>query len=376
MSQPPGLYWYHPHPHGYSEAQVLGGASGALVVEGIERAKPELAGLPERMLVLRDQAAPGQKADSDDSSSAVGKDISLNFVPVLSPFGLPAVLAVRPSERELWRVLNASADTYFDLQLLYRNRNGRSNAAQTLELVALDGSPAGDSRAGNPANVLLPPGGRAEFLLTKPPEGAFAQMVTRAYDTGPDGEKHPYRVIANIVSRVDAPAARSTLPRFSGEAANLDLPLINALPLRQRKLYFSENRPQYFITVDGAAPQVFDMNFKKPNITVRQGTVEDWTIENRAREAHVFHIHQLHFVVLERDGRKVTEPGLQDVLRDTIDLPYWNGNSTHYPSVKLRMDFRNPDIIGTFPYHCHILEHEYGGMMGSIEVLPYPTNRK
>jgi FtsP/CotA-like multicopper oxidase with cupredoxin domain len=32
------------------------------------------------------------------------------------------------------------------------------------------------------------------------------------------------------------------------------------------------------------------------------------------------------------------------------------------------MDFRNPAIVGTFLYHCHILEHEDGGMMGSIKV--------
>src|SRR6202044_3164290 len=47
--EPPGLYWYHPHIHGFTSAQVLGGASGALIVEGIERANQELAGLPERV---------------------------------------------------------------------------------------------------------------------------------------------------------------------------------------------------------------------------------------------------------------------------------------------------------------------------------------
>ena len=31
----PGVYWYHPHPHGYSERQVQGGAAGALIVEGL-----------------------------------------------------------------------------------------------------------------------------------------------------------------------------------------------------------------------------------------------------------------------------------------------------------------------------------------------------
>ena len=53
--EPPGLYWYHPHIHGFSKEQLLGGASGALIVEGIERAKKAAAGLPERVFIIRDQ---------------------------------------------------------------------------------------------------------------------------------------------------------------------------------------------------------------------------------------------------------------------------------------------------------------------------------
>jgi plastocyanin len=44
--------------------------------------------------------------------------------------------------------------------------------------------------------------------------------------------------------------------------------------------------------------------------------------------------------------------------------------------VKLRMDFRDPNIVGTFLYHCHILKHEDMGMMGSIQVLPTGTSPK
>src|SRR5208282_4297756 len=55
LDTPPGLYWYHPHLHGLSKLQVLGGASGALIVEGLEREAPLVAGLPERVLVVRDQ---------------------------------------------------------------------------------------------------------------------------------------------------------------------------------------------------------------------------------------------------------------------------------------------------------------------------------
>src|SRR5438477_219109 len=53
---PPGLYWYHTHPHGESYRQVLDGMSGALVIEGIESYLPSLVGLPERVLIVRGRA--------------------------------------------------------------------------------------------------------------------------------------------------------------------------------------------------------------------------------------------------------------------------------------------------------------------------------
>jgi suppressor of ftsI len=55
LDQPPGLYWYHTHPHGESYQQDLDGMSGAIVIDGIERYLPELQSMPERVMVLRDQ---------------------------------------------------------------------------------------------------------------------------------------------------------------------------------------------------------------------------------------------------------------------------------------------------------------------------------
>jgi len=104
---------------------------------------------------------------------------------------------------------------------------------------------------------------------------------------------------------------------------------------------------------------------QQPNIQVHAGTVEDWTVENRAQEDHIFHIHQLHFQVMAIDGQPVNDPA----LRDTVDIPYWSGTGA-YHSVTVRMDFSDPNVLGTFVYHCHILEHEDGGMMGEIQVLP------
>jgi len=149
------------------------------------------------------------------------------------------------------------------------------------------------------------------------------------------------------------------------------------LPVCVRHLYFSEklidpNDPtsavEFYLTVDGEEPKMFDMSSDIPNIVAQQGTVEDWIIENRSRELHAFHIHQLHFLLLDYMGRQLNE----DFLRDTVNVPYYDGRSLAYPSIRLRMDFRDPNTVGKFVYHCHLLEHEDKGMMGSIQVKPAP----
>jgi len=216
VSEPPGLYWYHPHIHGFSKVQVLGGASGALIVEGIERAVSEVAGFPERVLVIRDRDllnpnAPPSKSepvvpkmlidrDGDAANNGTGfgkpaKDLSINFVPVPYPDYPPAVIEMKPEERQLWRVLNASAITYLNLAVLF------NRAPQPLGLVALDGVPLNlNGKAGGAVSwqthLGVPPGARVEFIVKGPPAGVTALFVTRTVDTGPGGENDPNRALA------------------------------------------------------------------------------------------------------------------------------------------------------------------------------------
>ena len=68
----------------------------------------------------------------------------------------------------------------------------------------------------------------------------------------------------------------------------------------------------------------------------------------------------------ERNGEPVSKKDQQ--FLDMVDVPFWTGSGP-FPSVKVRMDFRGPDV-GDFVYHCHILEHEDGGMMATIRVNP------
>jgi len=63
------------------------------------------------------------------------------------------------------------------------------------------------------------------------------------------------------------------------------------------------------------------------------------------------------------------QPVAEPDLLDTVDVPAWRGFGP-YPSVTLRRDFRDPRIIGLFPFHCHIAQHLDGGMMGTVRVVP------
>jgi FtsP/CotA-like multicopper oxidase with cupredoxin domain len=376
--EPPGLYWYHPHIHGIAEAAVLGGASGAIVIEGLERLQPAVAGLRERLLVVRDQTVAGSPAAGGDVPSW---DLTVNQLPIAYPNPVPAQLEMRSGERELWRAVNASADSILDLQVRF------DGAPQELHVVALDGVPTGSQdgtrrgRIVNSTHLLLAPGARAEWIQRAPPAHvAKAELVTLNIDTGPAGDSDPERVLATVRSSGRAALQPVVLPepvnaggpqRFEG--------LARAPVSRVRRVYFSEvisdptnplSPTNFFITEDGATPQLFDPQ-NGPSITVTQGSVEEWIIENRAPELHEFHIHQIHFLLLDRDGVPVPEDERQYL--DMVQVPYWTGSGP-YPSVRVRMDFRGPDI-GDFVYHCHILGHEDNGMMAIIRVLPRPKKK-
>jgi FtsP/CotA-like multicopper oxidase with cupredoxin domain len=376
--EPPGLYWYHPHVHGIAETAVQGGASGAIIVEGIENVQPAVAGLTQQLLIIRDQNVAGQPMPGGPVPSW---DLTLNYVPIAYPALTPGVIKTELGEQQFWRVLNASADTILDLQVLY------DGTPQTLFLVAIDGVPVGsqdDDTLGTlipVTDMRLPPASRVEFILRTPSENVkAAQFLTQAINTGLFGDNDTQRVLANIVGSENDDSRTTAVPKVSGPPWKPRFSGLAEAPVTTtRRLYFSENaaQTQFFITVDGQKPVPFSAT-NPPAVVTTQGSVEDWIIENRAQENHEFHFHQIHFLVLSQDNFQTngSQPvgAIQGQMLDMIEVPFWDGNPDHpYPSVKLRMDFRGPDV-GDFVYHCHILNHEDQGMMAIIRVLPAPTS--
>jgi FtsP/CotA-like multicopper oxidase with cupredoxin domain len=359
---------------------ALGGATGALIVGGIEKLQATVAGMPSRIFLVRDQR-PLAGGDDDCSvarpaGAVANRDISINFVPNdSSRQGANVVyakgrIAVPAGKREFWRVGNLSADTILDLQLVY------DGVPQPIGIVAIDGVPVNSQEAteqGRPLRVTrfrLPTASRVEFVVTTPTAHvASAELVTNAVDTGPDGDCNPRRTLFTIrplVGVTAAPYREARLVRGSGRR----FAGLSAAPVTDRRtIFFAEGEHTFYITVDGQPNHAFEPGMP-PAIVTHVGAVEEWTVQNRTRESHEFHIHQIHFLVESQDdfGRFAPAPGINGQYLDTIDIPAWDGRSA-YPSVRLRMDFRG-DIAGRFVFHCHILSHEDKGMMNVIQVNP------
>jgi FtsP/CotA-like multicopper oxidase with cupredoxin domain len=354
-TQPPGLYWYHPHVHGFVEFHVNGGAAGAMIVEGMEKVHPEVAGLTERIFILRQQFQvpwiPGPY------------QLSINYqvVPVIG--GAKPVIEMKPGEKQFWRVANATNQDFMPLQVIADGK------PQPLQLVALDGYPLAQIRTQD--TIVVPPASRAEFIVQAPAAGASAFFFTQDFSTGPTGNPDIQQSLAAIhVTDSGNPSRMPKAPASASPVAPKLAELAHLTPTAERNLFFSEsfagtNGPiQFLITVEGQKQRVFEAN-EKPVITTKVGAIEDWTIENRALETHAFHMHQIHFMVLEIDGKPVAN---QD-MRDTIEIPFWEGSGPFH-KVKVRMDFRDPTTAGTSLFHCHILLHEDLGMMHKILVEP------
>jgi len=389
--EPPGLYWYHPHVHGLAERDLLGGATGLLVVDGIQNVQPSVAGLRQRFLAIRDLPQV-QGLDEGPGNCGVDipfQDVSVNYVPVDSHATVdsagnttsisftPAVLQMAPGETQFWRVANTAADTILDLQVVY------DGVPQTIQLVAIDGVPVNSQEGTQPGSLIpvtrfrLPPAARVEFLVKAPASTVRkAQLVTNNINNGPDGDCDPTRALFNIqlMSTVD-PFDDTTGPfsglitsqqRF-GNTANFPI-------TTTRRFQFSEVQPtEFFITQVSAGqnPTLFDNN-NPPAVVTTQGAVEKWIVQNIAQENHEFHMHQIHFKVLSQDNFEANgvqqAPGINGQFLDMIEVPFWTGAAaTPIPDVQLLMDFTGMDI-GDFVYHCHILGHEDLGMMAIIRV--------
>src|SRR5829696_95696 len=321
----PGLYWYHPHMHGYSSDQVSGGMAGALIVEGALDELPGIRDVPERLLVL-------QATQFDDD----GVMISFPKMDVIAIFvngqSHPAI-EIAPGETQRWRIINASAFTFFKLAL----------DGHQLHQIASDANPLREVRSRD--QILMAPGERVEVLIQGGPEGVYA-LQSLPWGTDLEFQAQPGIPIASLISSGpgDLP---EPLPTTLIEFEDLREMTID----KRRELIFSEEIKPFEVLIDG---HTFDED--RIDQTVKLGATEEWRLRNTSPDWHPFHIHVNDFQVIEVNG----EPIAAHSWEDTPPIPAFG-------EVLIRSRFL--DFPGKFVYHCHLLDHEDQGMMGVVEVV-------
>ena len=217
---PPGLYWYHTHPHGESHRQVLDGMSGALVIEGIEAYVPELAGLSERILIVR-----GRSIENDPDAANLKQSVALNSYDCGGEPEAPEEIftvngsvrpriEIAPGERQFWRLVNASADRYSTCN--WRVSNLRSSQW----MVCRSPSTTPSIKRAAPSMFHCPRRAGWKQLSLVRRQRTPRRLISRCVDTGPDGDPNPAMVLADLVPK---PAPRLRHPKLQGVPSLPDL---------------------------------------------------------------------------------------------------------------------------------------------------------
>ncbi len=364
-----GLFWYHPHRHGTVADQVAAGLAGAIVVEDDLDGIGEIADSTERIWVLSDP--PIGDGPSDLSVGRMDRVLGREGpTPLVNGVPTPTI-EVRAGTLERWRLVNACSSRYFRLAV----------DDHEMTVAATDGG-----RLETPLSVpevLLAPGERVELLITPTTAGSYA-VRSLGYDRvrGPMGDlggmgdsggmggrggrgetngtmmgaglgSADEVVIASMV--VSGDSAPASLPARLAPADSVALPEPTASRTLELGMGMGMGQrmqgPDAMVTftIDGREFDAF-----RTDIRSSLGEVEDWTILNPTGMDHPFHLHVWNFQVLEG-----TEWAGVPAWKDTVNVPAGG-------QVRFRVPIGGID--GRTVYHCHILDHEDGGMMGVIEV--------
>jgi FtsP/CotA-like multicopper oxidase with cupredoxin domain len=434
-TQPIGTYFYHPHAHGISELQVIGGLAGTWIVEPDT---PQISRSDEHVLVFRygmpfvaDNAFAPDTAAIDEAGAAHEAALKPARAVAYDPFApppwpiafpvsaghvtlehngcdgvmsesllsvdgatTPATLDVPAGRTQLLRLVNATSDTPVLVQL--RDSAGKS---QMLDVTARDGVPVGPDDGHTLTHyvamqgVMIAPSGRADIRI-EAGEGRRLILSQNHFCEGIDGffeSRHDLLAIRAVGSDPPGEALPSSplIAKDSTAAQIIGFARMHTSRVRRRAITFTEYAfprrgkvPEHlaFFITDTTNPNFREHAFapeyrpgsmvpQNPDIVVKRGSIEEWYLINATMEVHVFHIHQMAFV-MEKDEAGM--PRMQDVVLVPVGKLLPNRRDPLYPLVKpsitkVLMDFRNVPR-GTFVFHCHMLFHEDHGMMAIIRV--------
>ncbi|MEV6025294.1 multicopper oxidase family protein [Streptomyces sp. NPDC052036] len=324
----PGTYWYHSHIDMYSAAQVAGGESGLIIVDGLRKyLPPSLRNVTEHVIALKDDQIQGDAIKINPLSIQAKTNRTVNGQQ--NP-----VIHIRPGETQLWRLANIGANIYYKLHL----------KGSTLHVIAQDGYPV--HRVYSADTLIISAAARYDVLVQGGPAGT-AQLETQPFYTGPAGNSFPQVNLATVVTG-GPPTVPARIPSIFGPLVDLTSAKIAG---RKTMVYTEKNDPDRFY-ING---KLYDPN--RVDFVSRLNTVEEWTVRNDTQEDHSFHVHTNQFQVMSLNGK-------------AVDPAYaWHETVNILRGQQLVLRIRFADFTGRTVLHCHLLNHEDKGMMSVLDIV-------
>ena len=350
-------YWYHPHMHMKTAEQAIKGATGLIIVrDNIEQALtlPRRYGIDDFPVIVQ-----CQQYDSLNQAMPKGmQDSTLLVNGTMNPF-----LNV-PSQVVRMRLLNASGERAFNFGF-----TGNKQFYQIGSDGGLLNTPLLTTR------VRLAPGERAEILINLSGlNGQFIHLMcygselpigvqggpTMPMPPGSPPMDSPFNGIDYNIMKINVGPQTAnpvtTIPTSLVTNTIYSESQVNA----HRKISFTADSA---MVMDGPFyfnDSTFDM--MRIDYTIPLNSIEAWTLVNRTMVAHPFHIHDIQFHILNRNG---VPPGPEEQGRKDVVFVLPDDSVTFITKFD---DFADDQI--PFMYHCHILMHEDDGMMGQFIVSP------
>jgi FtsP/CotA-like multicopper oxidase with cupredoxin domain len=332
-----GLYWYHPHV--MSAAQVGFGLYGALLVEDPD----DGVGVEDQLtLVLSDIGFDAKgKLEPADSGGSAGMVFGREGDYVLVNGRHRPVLKARSGAPQRWRIVNAAKSRFFYLDL----------DGQEFTVIGSDG---GMQERPVKTDILLVTAGERVDVIVTPKGKAGTPVPLRAmlYNRGYGSVE--YRSVEEVLTiefARDAPIAAKpvttarALAAPSTEGATPVDVVLTLPPMQNNKSEFRVNGAPFW---------------KAKPLAAKLGEKQIWIVKNDSDWDHPFHLHGFFFHVLDEKGEAVRPLA----LKDTVNVPMKS-------TVRILIDFN--ERPGEWMFHCHILDHAEGGLMGTVLVGDGPA---
>lgn len=334
VDQPAATLWYHPHPHGATEAHVYRGLGGMFIIDDDEEASLDLPreyGVDDIPVIVQDKSfdESGQLVEPLHSGAGMLGDTILVNGTASATFEVAA-------EMTRLRLLNASTARSYSF--------GFADDRE-FDMIASDGGlltePARLTR------ITLTPAERAEVVVRMSP-GESVALRSFPQDLGDISGNTGVEDDVDVLV-LSAPDALRPSPALPAQLARID-------PLDQTQAVITR---EFAIRTDRINDEQADMGRVDEVVTV--DTVEIWDVVNVTSAPHNFHVHGVQFQVVEVNGQ-IPGPELAG-WKDTVYAP---------PDIPIRLIMRfadHTDPATAYMYHCHLLWHEDGGIMGQFVVV-------